>query len=38
VSAGGASNLTVHIVRHLTIDANGEIASSIETVSAECRG
>jgi hypothetical protein len=38
VSAGSAEDFIVHIVRHLTIDANGDVTASVETVSAECRG
>jgi hypothetical protein len=38
VSAGSAQNFIVHIVRHLTIDAHGDATSSVEAVSAECRG
>jgi len=38
VSAGPAQNVVVHIVRHLTINANGSVTSSVDAVSAECRG
>jgi hypothetical protein len=38
VSAGSAQNFIVHIVRHLTIDAHGDVTASVDAVSAECRG
>lgn len=38
VSAGSAQNFIVHIVRHLTINANGDVTASVDAVSAECRG
>ena len=38
VSAGSAEDFIVHIVRHLTIDAHGDVTASVEAVSAECRG
>jgi hypothetical protein len=38
VSAGSAQNFIVHIVRHLTIDANGIVTASVDAVSAECQG
>lgn len=38
VSAGSAENFIVHIVRHLTIDANGDVTPSVDAVRAECRG
>jgi hypothetical protein len=38
VSAGSASNLIVQIVRHVTINATGEITAVADAVRAECRG
>jgi hypothetical protein len=38
VSAGSAKNFIVHVVRHLTIDANGDVTANVDAVSAECRG
>ena len=38
VSAGSADNFIVHIIRHLTISAGGDVTSTIDAVSAECRG
>lgn len=38
VSAGSAQNFIVHIVRHLTIDPNGDLTASVDAVSADCRG
>lgn len=38
VSAGSAPNLIIHIVRHLTINAGGQVTASVEAVSAECQG
>ena len=38
VSTGSAPNFIVHIVRHLTIDASGNVTSSVDSVSATCLG
>jgi hypothetical protein len=38
VGTGSAQNFIVHIVRHLTIDANGDVTASVDGVSAACRG
>ena len=38
VSQGSAPNLFLHVVMHVTINANGETTSTVDEVTAECRG
>ena len=38
VSQGSAPNLFVHIVLHVTVNANGQTTSTVTQVTAECRG
>ncbi|HJQ30973.1 MAG TPA: hypothetical protein VJ866_02270 [Pyrinomonadaceae bacterium] len=38
VSQGSAPNLFVHVVMHVTVNANGQTTSTVTEVTAECRG
>jgi len=38
VSQGSAPNLFIHVVMHVTVNANGETTSTVTEVTAECRG
>ena len=38
ISAGSAANFLVHLVSHLTINADGSVTAAVDTASAECRG
>lgn len=38
LSAGPAPNLLVHVVRHLTVTAAGDVTANIDSVRAECLG
>ncbi len=38
LSQGAADNLIVHVVVHLTLSANGEVRSSVDSLRADCRG
>jgi hypothetical protein len=37
ISAGSASNFTIHVVRHLTVTAQGDATATVDAVRAECR-
>jgi hypothetical protein len=37
ISAGSASNFTVHMVRHVTVTAHGDVTATLDAVRAECR-
>jgi hypothetical protein len=38
LSAGSAPNFLVHLVSHLTINANGTISAAVSSASADCHG
>lgn len=38
ISAGSTANVLVHLVSHLTINANGAVTAAVSSASAECRG
>ncbi len=38
VSQTSAPNLFIHIVMHITVNANGQTTSTVTEVTAECRG
>lgn len=38
LSPGSADNFIVHLVSHLTVNADGTITALVDSVSAECRG
>jgi hypothetical protein len=37
-SQGSSDNFIVHVVSHLTLNADGAVTASVDSVSAECRG
>ena len=38
ISQGSAPNLFIHIVMHVTVNANGQTTSTVQETSIECRG
>jgi hypothetical protein len=38
ISKGSAPNFELFALSHVTVNANGEVSSSIDTFSADCRG
>jgi len=37
IGAGPGNNFTVHEVTHVTVNANGDVTSQIDTYSADCK-
>ena len=38
ISEGPGANVTIHIVTHVTVDANGVVTADVESINADCSG